>query len=233
MKAAVIEFPGSNCDHDAYEWAHTLFGVETARVWYTDRDLKGADFVVIPGGFSYGDYLRCGAMAARSPVMESVAAFARGGGVVLGICNGFQILCEVGLLPGALLRNQTLSFLCQDVHLRCETSASPFTGKAEKGSMLRVPIAHGDGNYFCDEATLARLQGDDRVAFRYTAPDGSMGEAWNPNGSLDAIAGILSENRRVLGMMPHPERASEPLMGSSDGAVLFRSVQAFLESAHG
>ena len=232
MKAAVVEFPGSNCDHDAYEWSHRIFGRPTERIWYTERDLRAADLVIIPGGFSYGDYLRCGAMAARSPVLESVVAHARRGGLVLGICNGFQILCEVGLLPGALLRNRTLSFLCQDVYLRCETESSPFTGKVGKGRVLRIPIAHGDGNYFCDAETLERLRGDDRVAFRYTDPEGRRDEAFNPNGSLDAIAGILSEDRRILGMMPHPERASEDIMGCRDGALLFESMLAHLEAAH-
>jgi len=233
MKATVVEFPGSNCDHDAYEWSHRIFGKPTERVWYTGRDLKGADLVIIPGGFSYGDYLRCGAMAARSPVMESVVDHARRGGLVIGICNGFQILCEVGLLPGALLRNQSLTFLCQDVYLRCETADSPFTGRVGKGTVLRVPIAHGDGNYFCDDATLARLRGEDRVAFRYADPSGRPDEAWNVNGSLDAIAGILSEDRRILGMMPHPERASEALVGGCDGAQVFESMLAHVEAVHG
>ncbi len=226
MKAAVVEFPGSNCDHDAYEWSSRLFGLDTARVWYTSRDLAGADLVIIPGGFSYGDYLRCGAMAARSPVMESVVEHARRGGLVIGICNGFQILCEAGLLPGALLRNRTLTFLCREVCLRCETADSPFTRAVGKGGLLRLPIAHGDGNYFCDPETLDALRAEDRVAFRYVNPRGQTDEAWNVNGSLDAIAGILSEDRRILGMMPHPERASEALLGSRDGAGVFESMMA-------
>ena len=230
MNIAVVEFLGSNCDHDAEQWSLRLSAVRSRMVWYTERDLSWADLVILPWGFSYGDYLRCGAMAARTPVMEAVIAHARKGGLVLGICNGFQILCEVGILPGALLRNQTLTFLCQDVYLRCETSASPFTSGIAEGSLLRVPIAHGDGNYFADSEALRRLNGEGRVAFRYAAPDGSLSPEWNPNGSAEAIAGILNEGRNVLGMMPHPERASEPLMGSSDGAALLRSALQALGS---
>ncbi len=233
MKTAVIEFPGSNCDHDAYEWPLRLFGKPPERIWYTSRDLKKADLVIIPGGFSYGDYLRCGAMAARSPVMEEVKAHAERGGYVLGICNGFQILCESGFLPGALLKNRTLSFLCREVVLRCETADSPFTGALQKGSLMRVPIAHGDGNYYCDEKTLRRLLGEERVAFRYVSPEGRVCDEWNFNGSMDAIAGILSENRRVLGMMPHPERASEALLGSSDGAAVLRSAAKAIDEKNG
>ena len=224
MNISVIEFPGSNCDHDAYEWPLRLFGRAPQRVWYTDRDLKKADLVIIPGGFSYGDYLRSGAMAARSPVMEEVMAHAKRGGYVLGICNGFQILCESGLLPGALLKNRTLAFLCQEVILRCETTDSPFGASLKKGDLLRMPIAHGDGNYYSDEKTLRQLLEDDRVVFRYVSPEGRVDDDWNVNGSMDAIAGILSENRRVLGMMPHTERASEALLGSTDGAAILRSA---------
>jgi phosphoribosylformylglycinamidine synthase I len=233
MKIAVAQFWGSNCDHDAIEWAPQVLGERSEVVWFEDRDLKGADLVILPGGFSYGDYLRPGAMAARTPVVESVIAHARRGGLVLGICNGFQVLCEVGLLPGALLRNQTLTFLCQDVYLRCETEDSPFTAGVGKSRVLRVPIAHGDGNYFADDETLARLEGEDRVAFRYVSPDGRVEPAWNPNGAQRAIAGILSEGRNVLGMMPHPERASEALLGCDDGAAILRSAVAALEAAHG
>lgn len=224
MKISVIEFPGSNCDHDAYEWPLRMFGKAPQRVWYADRDLKRADLVIIPGGFSYGDYLRCGAMAARSPVMEEVVAHAKRGGYVIGICNGFQILCESGLLPGALLKNRTLTFLCLEVVLRCETTNAPFTASLRKGDLLRMPIAHGDGNYYCDEKTLRGLLDEERVAFRYVSPEGRVADEWNFNGSMDAIAGILSENRRVLGMMPHPERASEALLGSTDGAAILRSA---------
>ncbi len=230
MRLSVIEFPGSNCDHDAYEWPLRVFGRAPQRVWYTDRDLRKADLVIIPGGFSYGDYLRCGAMAARSPVMEEVVAHAKRGGYVLGICNGFQILCEAGLLPGALLRNRTLTFLCQEVILRCETADAPFTASLKKGDLLRMPIAHGDGNYYCDEKTLRRLLDDSRVAFRYVSPDGRVDDGWNFNGSMDAIAGIVSGNRRVLGMMPHPERASEALLGSTDGAAILRGAASTIEA---
>lgn len=232
MKITVVQFWGSNCDHDAIEWAPRVLGRPSEVVWFEERDLRGADLVILPGGFSYGDYLRPGAMAARTPVMEAVIAHARRGGMVIGICNGFQVLCEVGLLPGALLRNQTLTFLCQDVYLRCETESSPFTAGVGKGRILRVPIAHGDGNYFAEPETLRRVEQEDRVAFRYVSPEGKADAAWNPNGSLDSIAGILNENRRVLGMMPHPERASEGLLGCDDGAAILRSAVAALEAAH-
>jgi phosphoribosylformylglycinamidine synthase len=232
MKVAVVQFWGSNCDHDAEQWSSRLFGLDTEIAWFRDRDLHGADLVILPGGFSYGDYLRCGAMAARTPVMDAVVEHARKGGLVLGICNGFQVLCEVGLLPGALLRNSGLTFLCQDVHLRCETVDSPFTRSIPENAVLRIPIAHGDGNYFTDAETLKRLKGEDRIAFRYVDPKGEIDPDWNVNGSLDAIAGILSEGRNVLGMMPHPERASEALMGSADGAVILESAIETLETAH-
>lgn len=229
MKVGIVVFPGSNCDHDAQVWSQSLFGRPTEMLWYAERGLKGSDLVLLPGGFSYGDYLRCGAMAARAPIMEDVVAHARAGGAVLGICNGFQVLCELGILPGALLRNRALTFLCQDVYLRCETGDSPFTASVGKGSLLRVPIAHGDGNYFADPRSLETLEKEDRVAFRYASPSGELDEAWNPNGSMNAIAGILSEGRNVLGMMPHPERASEALLGSTDGAAIFKSVLAWME----
>jgi phosphoribosylformylglycinamidine synthase subunit PurQ / glutaminase len=228
MKVGVVIFPGSNCDHDALEWSSQLLNLPTEAIWYQDRDLRGVDLVILPGGFSYGDYLRCGAMAARAPIMGEVVEHARRGAPVIGICNGFQVLCEVGLLPGALLRNEHLTFLCQDVYLRVETVASPWTCELRKGQVLRVPIAHGDGNYFCDPETLRRLKGEDRVAFRYVSPAGQLEPAWNVNGSLESIAGILSEKRNVLGMMPHPERASEGIVGSSDGLGIFRSAVAAL-----
>ena len=231
MKVSVIQFPDSNCDHDAYEWARTLAGLETDFVWYAGSELGGPDLVILPGGFSYGDYLRPGAMAARAPVMKAVVEHARAGGLVIGICNGFQVLCEVGLLPGALLRNVGLTFLCMDVHLRCETSDSPFTCSIGVGDLLKVPIAHGDGNYFADGQTLEQIEKEGRVAFRYAGPEGQAGQEWNPNGSQNSIAGILSENRRVLGMMPHPERASEGLLGSEDGLRIIRSAIKFLEGA--
>ena len=229
MNIAVVEFLGSNCDHDAEQWSLRTSGVKSRMVWFEERDLSWADLVILPGGFSYGDYLRCGAMAARTPVMEAVLGHAKRGGLVLGICNGFQMLCEVGLLPGALLRNQSLKFLCQDVYLRCETQDAPFTSHVGKGKLLRIPIAHGDGNYFADGESLRRLREEDRVAFRYTSPEGELDPEWNPNGSIESIAGILSENRRILGMMPHPERASEDVLGCSDGALILRSVLAAMK----
>jgi phosphoribosylformylglycinamidine synthase len=229
MKVGIVVFPGSNCDHDAQVWSQSLFGRPTEMLWYADRGLKGSDFILLPGGFSYGDYLRCGAMAARAPIIHDVVAHARYGGPVLGICNGFQVLCELRLLPGALLRNRTLTFLCQDVFLRCETANSPFTASVGKGSLLRVPIAHGDGNYFADAETLEQMEKEDRVAFRYASPKGDLEDSWNPNGSMNAIAGILNPERNVMGMMPHPERASEALLGSTDGAAIFKSVLASME----
>ncbi|HWQ57144.1 MAG TPA: phosphoribosylformylglycinamidine synthase subunit PurQ [Bryobacteraceae bacterium] len=215
MKFGVIVFPGSNCDHDAwYAIGHNL-AQPVEYIWHDSASLGGVDAVVLPGGFSYGDYLRCGAIAKFSPVMRAVREFAAGGGPVIGICNGFQILVETGLLPGALIHNRGLKFICREVGLRVETTDSPFTNAAEKGQVLRMPIAHGEGCYFADERTLDELEAEDRIAFRYVD---------NPNGSLRDIAGILNRERNVLGMMPHPERATEPLMGSSDGLAIFRSL---------
>ena len=215
MHAAVVVFPGSNCDRDlavAFEAA----GAKVSRVWHKDTELPhGIDVVGIPGGFSFGDYLRCGAIAANSPICRSVAAHAERGGYVIGICNGFQVLTETGLLPGALLRNAGLKYICKTVGLKVETSASPFTEGYNAGDVIDIPIAHHDGNYFADDETIARLQGEDRVAFTYTA---------NPNGARADIAGILSENRRVLGMMPHPERAADADHGGIDGQALFRAL---------
>ena len=215
MKFGVVVFPGSNCDHDAwYAVSHNL-GQEAEFIWHDSTSLGGADCVIIPGGFSYGDYLRCGAIAKFSPVMQAVKRFAAEGGLIAGFCNGFQILTESGLLPGALMRNKSMKFVCKEVRLITATAHSPFTATLQKGQELRIPIAHGDGLYYADEHTLDQLEAEDRIAFRY---------ADNPNGSLRDIAGILSENRNVLGMMPHPERASDPLMGSTDGLALFQSV---------
>jgi phosphoribosylformylglycinamidine synthase subunit PurQ / glutaminase len=215
MKFGVIVFPGSNCDHDALYAASRNLGQQAEFIWHDSTSLGGVDAVILPGGFSYGDYLRCGAIAKFSPVMRAVRQFAGEGGLVLGVCNGFQILVEAGLLPGALIRNRGLKFICREVGLRVETSESPFTCAARRGQVLRMPIAHGEGCYIADERTLDELEAEDRIAFRYID---------NPNGSLRDIAGILSRERNVMGMMPHPERATEPLMGSSDGLAVFQSM---------
>jgi len=221
MKVGVVVFPGSNCDHDAwYAVSHNL-GQKAEFIWHDAASVGDVDAVILPGGFSYGDYLRCGAIAKFSPVMQAVKAFAREGGMVLGICNGFQILTEAGLLPGALVRNRGLKFICREVRLRVETASSPFTCMAETGQVLRVPVAHGEGCYTADERTLDELEAADRVAFRYLE---------NPNGSMRDIAGILNAGRNVLGMMPHPERAADPLMGSTDGLAVLRSIAQTMES---
>jgi phosphoribosylformylglycinamidine synthase subunit PurQ / glutaminase len=219
MKFGVVVFPGSNCDHDAWYAAGRNLGEQAEFLWHDSDRIGDVDVVILPGGFSYGDYLRCGAIAKFSPVMRAVRKFASEGGPVLGICNGFQILVESGLLPGALIQNRGLKFICKPVGLRVETTASPFTASARKGMTLTLPIAHGEGCYFADQRTLDQLEAEDRVVFRYLD---------NPNGSLRDIAGILNEGRNVLGMMPHPERATEPLMGSTDGLVLFQSLVAAL-----
>jgi phosphoribosylformylglycinamidine synthase len=219
MKFGVVVFPGSNCDHDAWFAIHQNLGHQAEFIWHDSRNLGDVDAVILPGGFSYGDYLRCGAIAKFSPVMHTVRKFARDGGLVLGICNGFQILVESGLLPGALLRNSGLKFICREVSLRTETTQSPFTSAAASGQVLRFPIAHGEGRYYAPEQTLDELEAEDRVVFRYVD---------NPNGSVRNIAGILNRERNVLGLMPHPERATEPLMGSSDGLVVFQSMVASL-----
>jgi phosphoribosylformylglycinamidine synthase len=224
MKFGVVVFPGSNCDHDAFHAVGGVLEKPVEFIWHQSENLSGFDAVILPGGFSYGDYLRTGAIARFSPVMRAVEKFARDGGLVLGICNGFQILCEAGLLPGALMRNTGLRFICRHVHIRVETTATPFTSAARTGQVLRVPIAHADGNYVCDDATLADLKRHDQIVFRYCAPDGSPDPAANPNGSLDAIAGICNRRRNVLGLMPHPERAVEAALGSTDGLVVFRSL---------
>jgi phosphoribosylformylglycinamidine synthase subunit PurQ / glutaminase len=231
MKVAVVTFPGSNCDYDCYQALKTLGGFEPEFRWHRDTTLGDVDAVLLPGGFSYGDYLRPGAIARFSPIMEAVRGFAAAGGPVAGICNGFQVLCESGLLPGALLRNESLHFRSHDVFVRVETVRSPFTSAYEKGAVLRIPIAHGDGNYMADPETLARLEGEDQIAFRYVTRDGALSPEANPNGSRHHIAGILNEGRNVLGMMPHPERAVESLLGSTDGIGLFESLRAHLAGA--
>ncbi len=233
MKFGVVVFPGSNCDHDAWHVLGTVLGQPVEFLWHQSENVDGFDGIILPGGFSYGDYLRTGAIARFSPVMRGIARFAERGGLVLGICNGFQILCEAGLLPGALMRNQGMRFICRHVHLRVETTATPFTAAATRGDVLRMPIAHGEGNYFCDTATLEELERDDRIVFRYVTPDGRAVAEGNPNGSLANIAGICSRERNVMGMMPHPERASEMELGSADGLVVLRSmVQSLTHTGH-
>ena len=217
MRFGVVVFPGSNCDHDAWYAVQRNLGQTADFIWHDEPSLGGVDAVILPGGFSYGDYLRCGSIAKFSRVMGAVRNFAAEGGLVLGICNGFQILVETGLLPGALVRNRGLKFICRPVDLVTVTTNSPFTSRASKGQVLRFPIAHGEGCYYADERTLDELEAEDRVMFRYSG---------NPNGSLRDIAGILNRERNVMGLMPHPERATEPLMGSSDGLVVFQSMVA-------
>ncbi len=230
MKSAVIVFPGSNCDRDMAVALEQATSRKAHMVWHKDAALPaGLDFVAIPGGFSFGDYLRCGAIAARSPIMRAVAEFAHKGGHVLGVCNGFQVLCETGLLPGVLMQNAGLKFVCRDVHLKVATTNSPFTNAYGNGGVVRVPVAHHEGNYIADDAVLAALHDQDRVAFTYCKPDGSAGG--NPNGAMRDIAGVLSDNRRVLGMMPHPERLSDPVLGGEDGAALFKSLVTAMEPA--
>jgi len=225
MKAAVLVFPGINRERDMARTLTLISGREPAMVWHTDTELPaGTDLVVIPGGFSYGDYLRCGAIAARSPVMGAVRAHADKGGLVLGVCNGFQILCEAGLLPGVLMRNAALRFICRDVYLRVEHSDSPFTRGYNAGQVIRVPVAHGEGNYIADAETIERLEKESRVLFRYTSPEGKLDEAWNVNGAINSIAGIVNERGNVLGMMPHPENHVEAAIGVTDGRGLFAGL---------
>jgi len=224
MKFGVLVFPGSNCDHDTHHAVGTVMGQPVTYLWHESHSLEGCDAILVPGGFAYGDYLRTGAIARFAPIMQSVRRFAESGGLVLGICNGFQILCEAGLLPGALMRNAGLRYICRQLHLRTETTDSPFTSGLTPGQILRMPIGHMEGNYFCDAATLDTLRRDNRIAFRYALPDGAITAEANPNGSLDNIAGVLSEGRNVLGMMPHPDRSSEAILGSADGLFLFQSM---------
>ncbi|HRK95486.1 MAG TPA: phosphoribosylformylglycinamidine synthase subunit PurQ [Rhodospirillales bacterium] len=228
MKSAVVVFPGSNCDRDVAVAIERVTGVAAKMVWHAETDLAGFDLIVVPGGFAYGDYLRCGAMAAHSPVMREVVARAEAGAMVLGICNGFQVLTEAGLLPGALMRNADLRFVCKDVALKVETSDSPFTRRYRKGEVVRIPVAHNEGNYFADEDTLERLFDEDRVAFRYCSATGDPAPDANPNGSQRNIAGILNERRNVLGLMPHPERMAEAALGGTDGRGMFESLMAAL-----
>jgi phosphoribosylformylglycinamidine synthase len=226
MKFGIVTFPGSNCDYDAFHAVRDVLGEEATYLWHRDHDLAGSDVIVLPGGFSYGDYLRAGAIARFSPIMREVVAHAKRGGPVLAICNGFQIACEAGLLPGALLRNESLSFVAETVRLRVENAETMFTGGYERLQLLRIPIAHGEGRYTADDETLARLEGEGQVAFRYVGADGRVDPGANPNGSMNAIAGVVNEAGNVLGMMPHPERAVDALLGSEDGLALFESLLA-------
>jgi phosphoribosylformylglycinamidine synthase I len=226
VKFGIVTFPGSNCDYDAYQAVVENLGEEAVYLWHKEHDLKQCDVIVLPGGFSYGDYLRAGAIARFSPVMQDVIAFAKRGGPVIAICNGFQIACEAGMLPGALLRNASLKFVCELVQLRVESVETMFSNRLERGSIIRIPIAHGDGRYTADEETLDRLEGEGRVVFRYAGGPGDADEWWSPNGSMRAIAGIVNDAGNVLGMMPHPERAVDELLGSADGLSIFESMLA-------
>ena len=230
MNFAVLQFPASNCDQDAVHVVKNVLGHSARLLWHKEHSLAGADAVIIPGGFSYGDYLRTGAIARFSPIMQAVQAFAAQGGPVLGICNGFQILCEAGLLPGALIRNRSLQFRCEHVFLKTAAHDSPFTGKIPEGKLLRVPIAHGEGCYFADDATLEKLQAGRQILWQYVNAAGEPTDRSNPNGSLQNIAGICNEARNVAGLMPHPERASEPLLDSADGLLIFESLISWLQT---
>ncbi|MBS1814010.1 MAG: phosphoribosylformylglycinamidine synthase subunit PurQ [Acidobacteria bacterium] len=224
MKFGVLVFPGSNCDHDTFNVVESVLHEPVTFLWHNSEDLQDVDAILVPGGFSYGDYLRTGVLARFSPIMTQVRKFANAGGPVMGICNGFQILCESGLLPGALMRNAGQKYICKHLHLRTETDNSPYTHTLRKGEVLRMPIGHMEGNYFCDTDTLATLKREDRIAFRYCDAQGNVTPEANPNGSLENIAGVLSEGRNVLGMMPHPDRSAEGLLGSADGLKLFRAL---------
>lgn len=228
MKFGVVVFPGSNCDHDTYHVISKVIGQPVDFIWHKQESVEGFDAVILPGGFSYGDYLRSGAIARFSPVMQAIKQFAGNGGLVLGICNGFQILCESGLLPGALLRNRDQKFICEHVNVRVEHTETPFTSAYSADQVLRIPIAHGDGNYFCDDATLRELESNQQIIFRYSDAKGEIAESANPNGSLNNIAGVCNRERNVLGLMPHPERAAEDALGSHDGLAMFHSMTVAL-----
>jgi phosphoribosylformylglycinamidine synthase subunit PurQ / glutaminase len=230
MKFGVVVFPGSNCDHDTYYVLKEVLNQKTIYLWHKEHNIKGVNCIVLPGGFSYGDYLRSGAIAKFSPLMQEIKSFACSGGLVLGICNGFQVLLELGLLPGAMLRNKNLKFLCQYVHIRVENQNSPFTNKAFPGQVLRIPIAHFEGNYYADKETIDALKTNKQIVFRYSEPDGQITNQANVNGSLENIAGLSNEKGNILGMMPHPERASEALLGSEDGRIIFESIITYLKT---
>jgi len=233
MRFAVLQFPGSNCDQDCVHVLGNVLGQDADYLWHKEESIGDADAVVVPGGFSYGDYLRTGSIAQFSPVMNAVKAFASAGGLVIGICNGFQILCETGLLPGALVRNRSLQFRCETIFLKIPTADSPFTSEVPEGRLLRVPIAHGEGCYFADDEALAKLRADDQILFQYATETGDLTDEANPNGSLLNIAGICNEGRNVCGMMPHPERASENVLGADDGRRVFESMLRHLEAKTG
>jgi phosphoribosylformylglycinamidine synthase len=224
LKFGIVVFPGSNCDHDSHYVAETILGQDARLIWHKESSLGDVDAVILPGGFSYGDYLRCGALARFSPIMKDVVRFAKNGGAVFGICNGFQVLVEAGLLPGVLLRNSSLKFVCKYVHLKVENSETLFTSQCQRGEVLEIPIAHGDGNYFTDLETLKRLEDRNQIVFRYCEETGAITEEANPNGSLSNIAGIINEQGNVMGMMPHPERASDPVLRHTDGRKVFNSI---------
>lgn len=223
-KFGVVVFPGSNCDHDAYYALKKVLNYDVEFLWHKDKDLKNSDVIILPGGFSYGDYLRTGAIARFSPIMEKVISFGENGGIVIGICNGFQVLLEAGLLPGVLIRNDSLKFVCKDVYLSVQTTNTIFTSSLSQNSTLKVPVAHGDGNYFADENTLSDLKKNDQIVFKYSSPDGIISDEHNPNGSLYNIAGIVNKRRNILGMMPHPERVCDPVLMKTDGTSIFQSV---------
>ncbi len=234
VKFGVVVFPGANCDHDAYYATKKVLGQDAVFLWHKEADLQGSDVIILPGGFSYGDYLRCGAIARFSPVMKEVVRFAQQGGTVIGICNGFQILLESGLLPGVLLRNASLRFVCKYVHVKVENADTRFTRNCREGEVLAIPVAHGDGNYFTDQATINRLEERRQIIFRYSDAHGNVTPAANPNGSLGNIAGIINEAGNVLGMMPHPERASDPVLGHTDGQKIFTSlIEEFISRSTG
>jgi phosphoribosylformylglycinamidine synthase I len=224
LKFGIVVFPGSNCDHDCYHVTKNVLGQEAEFVWHEETNLSGYDCIIIPGGFSYGDYLRTGSIASLSPIMKSVAEFASSGAPVIGICNGFQVLVEAGLLPGSFIRNDSLKFVCKWVYIKLENNNSVFTSKMRKGDVLKIPVAHGDGNYFCTDQDLKMLKENSRIAFRYCEQNGDVTDSSNPNGSIDNIAGIINEEGNVLGMMPHPERCSEAILGGEDGKAIFESV---------
>lgn len=231
MKFGIVVFPGSNCDQDMVHVLQEVMGADVIELWHKDHDLHGlgkGDCIIIPGGFSYGDYLRCGAIARFSPIMKSVIEFAENGGYVFGICNGFQVLCESGLLPGALLRNNNQLFICQNQYLRVETTNSAITRNCQKGQVLNVPIAHAEGRYYADEKTLLEMEMNDQIIFRYCDKEGNVNDQTNPNGAINGIAGICNKQRNVFGMMPHPERASEAVLGNTDGRILFESILEIL-----